>query len=88
MKDYPRHHIVNINGSPGELFHYGSGAIARTADLLTIERYLPRILTQLGVTASTSEVRRNRPELVEDVPDIPHFQRITYGKRVVDIFVY
>lgn len=30
----------------------------------TIERFLPRILVDLGIYASVNEVRRNKPELV------------------------
>lgn len=88
MKDYPRHYIVNLGGHPTQLFRYGSGIIERTADLTTTERYVPRILVALGVTESTGEVRRNRKELVEDVGESPQFQRINYGKRVIDIFAF
>lgn len=91
MKDYPRHYIVNVGGPDTETYrYYGADGyiLRRAADLCTVERSLPRILTQLGVVSSTSEVRRNRAELVEDLPDSPHFQRINYGKRVVDIFVH
>ncbi|GIN13182.1 hypothetical protein J26TS2_30490 [Shouchella clausii] len=91
MKDYPQHYIVNVGGSDSATYRYygdNSYVLCRAADLCTAERSLPRILTQLGVVTSTSEVRRNRADLVEDLPESPHFQRVNYGKRVIDIFVH
>ncbi|AMQ66553.1 hypothetical protein BH753_gp071 [Bacillus phage Shbh1] len=82
MFNYPRHHIVNI-GLGDQSHSYGSLNVLPTH--VTDETYIPRILVDIGAVRSTSEVRRNRKDLVEDVVGTG-FQRIEIGKQIVDIF--
>lgn len=37
--------------------------IEKEKTLFTEERFLPRLLVNIGMTKSTSEIRRNRPDL-------------------------
>lgn len=48
--------------------------------IFTEERFLPKILVDLGVVKSTSEVKRNKPELFKTL-DKPDFLEIKWGKR-------
>lgn len=48
--------------------------------LLTEERFLPRILVELGVTKSTSEIKRNRKDLFITLP-IGQYNEFKLGKR-------
>lgn len=54
--------------------------------LFTEERNLPRLLVQLGVFPSTSEIRRNRRDLIVDLT-VPEFREIKIGKRKFYILV-
>lgn len=54
--------------------------------LKTEERFLPRILVQLGWFASSSEVKRNRPDLFKEF-NSPDFQKIRVGKKVLWLIV-
>jgi hypothetical protein len=54
--------------------------------IFTKERFLPRILVNIGVVNSTSEVRRNRPELVKTL-DKPDFIEVKWGKSKVYILI-
>ena len=54
--------------------------------LWTNERYLPKILVDAGVVKSTSEVRRNRPDLVRTL-DCLDFIEVKWGKKRVFILV-
>lgn len=54
--------------------------------LFTEERFLPRILVAAGITKSTTEVRKNRPELVKELADVD-FIRIKWGKKFLWIAV-
>ncbi|KMK75400.1 hypothetical protein AB990_08760 [Alkalihalobacillus pseudalcaliphilus] len=85
-RDHPIHYVVNVNNESQPTHQYG--VVTATVTHFTREIYLPRILVDIGVASSISEVRRNRPELVKELPKTPHFQRFKYGKRLVDIFVY
>lgn len=52
----------------------------------TESRYLPVVLREAGVVPSTSEVRRNRPELCVTLNQ-PNFFQIKWGKKVVSVLV-
>ncbi len=52
----------------------------------TESRYLPAVLREAGVVPSTSEVRRNRPELCVTLNQ-PNFFQIKWGKKVVSVLV-
>jgi hypothetical protein len=52
----------------------------------TEERFLPKILVDIGFAPSTSEVRRNRKDLVRNL-DTLDFLQIKYGKKKCWILV-
>ena len=58
----------------------------KEATLFTSERSLPRILKQAGVVNSTSEVRKNRKDLVIDLNE-PDFVTVKWGKKRLFILV-
>jgi len=49
-------------------------------DLYTEERFLPKILVQIGFFRSNSEVRKNRPDLVVELNELD-FIDIRVGKK-------
>jgi len=49
-------------------------------DLFTEERFLPRILVEMRVFKSVSEVRKNRPDLVKELNKLD-FMHIKVGKK-------
>ena len=53
---------------------------------VTSERFLPRILVDLGIAPSISEVRRNRKDLVRTLEQLDYLE-IKYGKRRLFILV-
>lgn len=54
--------------------------------LFTEDRFLPRVLKEAGIVQSTSEVKRNRPELVKKLNNLDCFW-VKWGKRFVYIIV-
>lgn len=46
----------------------------------TEERFLPRILVNIGVAPSINEVKRNKPELVKSLDELD-FIKIKWGKK-------
>lgn len=54
--------------------------------IFTEERFLPKILVDLGVFKSNSDVRRNRPELFVQL-DKPDFIELKIGKKFFWIVV-
>jgi|LSQX01.2.fsa_nt_gb hypothetical protein len=52
----------------------------------TDERFLPRILVELGWFPSTSEVKRNRPELFKEF-NSPDLREIRIGKKILWLIV-
>lgn len=52
----------------------------------TNERFLPKILLEIEVVKSLSEVRRNKPEFMIDLSDID-FITIKWGKRILNIAI-
>lgn len=53
----------------------------------TEETLLPRIMAELGIVKSVSEVRRNKPELVKELNDYDYLE-IKWGKRKLFILVW
>ena len=47
----------------------------------TDERFLPRILVDLGIYPSTSEIRRNKPELVKSLDNLDFIDGLTAKKK-------
>ena len=58
----------------------------RGQTLFTQTRFLPAILKEAGIVNSTSEIRRNRPDLVKELNEIDFFQ-IKIGKKILFIAV-
>ena len=54
--------------------------------LFTEERFLPRILVEAGIAKSSTEVRKNRPELFKELNDVD-FIKIKWGKKFLWIAV-
>lgn len=54
--------------------------------LFTEERFLPRLLVAAGVAKSTSEVKRNKPELFKELNELD-FLEIKWGKKRLFIIV-
>lgn len=52
----------------------------------TKEQFLPRILVDIGIAPSVSEVRRNRKDLVKTLDQLDYLE-IKYGKRRLFILV-
>ena len=52
----------------------------------TSERFLPKILKEIGIVKSTSEVRRNKPKLCISLEG-PDFLEIKWGKKKCWILV-
>lgn len=50
------------------------------------ERFLPKILVEIGVTKSTSEIRRNRPDLFISLDKLD-YKEIKIGKKRLFILV-
>ena len=47
----------------------------------TNERFLPRILVDIGVYPSVSEIRRNRPDLVRALNELDFIEKLKVGKK-------
>lgn len=52
----------------------------------TEERFLPKILVEIGATKSVNEIRRNRKDLVVTLNDLAYLE-IKLGKRRLFILV-
>lgn len=69
--------------SPHEMFSTGfqdwkDNELEKT--LFTDERFLPKILVDIGFTTSTSEIRRNRKDLVKTLDSLD-FLEVKLGKK-------
>lgn len=54
----------------------------------TMSRYLPKIMVEAGIVSSTSEVRRNRPDLCKIYPDdMTTCEEIKWGKKRLYVVV-
>lgn len=61
--------------------------IEKPKTMFTNERYLPKLLVELGIVKSNSEVRRNKPELVKELNN-RDFEVIKWGKKFIFIAVF
>ena len=52
----------------------------------TEERFLPKIMVDLGIVKSTSEVKRNKPELVRNLDELDYLE-VKWGKNKLFILV-
>lgn len=69
---------------PSELFALNENdwlGVEKEKTYYTNERFLPKILVELGVYPSLNEIRRNRPDLVRNL-DKPDFIEIKPKKKV------
>lgn len=53
----------------------------------TNERFLPRILVDLGFFSSTSEIKRNKPEFFKNLNELDFFKLKVNKKKTVWILV-
>lgn len=60
--------------------------VEKNKTVYTDERFLPKILVNLGIVPSVSEVRRNKPELVKTLDSLD-FIEAKWGKRKLWILV-
>lgn len=54
--------------------------------LYTDERYLPKIMKDLGIVKSISEVRRNQPQLCKELNKLDYLE-IKWGKHRLYILI-
>lgn len=78
--DIELHHLFAYNEIDWE-------EIEKPKTLYTTERFLPKLLVDIGIAKSNSEVRKNRTELVYNL-DNRDFKIIKWGKKYVFIAVF
>ena len=57
-------------------------SIEKELTLFTEERYLPKILVELGIYPSISEIRRNRPDLMTVLDKVDFIDKLRVKKKV------
>lgn len=67
-------------------FHKDWINIEQDKTYYTEETFLPRIMVELGIVKSVSEVKRNKPELVKELNNYDYLE-IKWGKRKLFILV-
>lgn len=60
--------------------------IEKEKTLFTEERFLPKILVSIGATKSTSEIKRNRPDLFRNLNALDYIE-IKLGKKRLFVLV-
>lgn len=55
--------------------------VEREKTYFTNERYLPKILVEIGAYPSISEIRRNRKDLVVTLDSLAYFDKLKIGKK-------
>ena len=81
--------INNLLVHPSELFAFNEKdweENEKTNTLFTTETFLPKIMVEAGVVNSTSEVKRNKPELFINLDKIDFIQ-VKWGKKFLFIAV-
>lgn len=74
---------------PSEIFAYDKDDwenIEKEKTLFTEERSLARIMVQIGMAPSMSEIRRNRPKLMMTL-DTPDYFFVKWGKKWLFVLV-
>ena len=56
-------------------------AIEKEKTYYTNERFLPRILVDLGIYPSVSEIRRNKPQLVKSLDNLDFIDGLKAKKK-------
>ena len=81
--------INNLLVHPSELFAFDEKdweENEKANTLFTTETFLPKIMVEAGVVKSTSEVKRNKPELFVNLDKIDFIQ-VKWGKKFLFIAV-
>lgn len=55
--------------------------IEKEKTYFTTERYLPRILVELGIYPSISEIRRNKPQLMTTLDELDYIHNMKVSKK-------
>ena len=55
--------------------------VEKDKTLFTNERFLPRLLIELGVYKSINEIRKNKPELVKELNEIDYIDKLKVSKK-------
>lgn len=55
--------------------------VEKEKTLFTEERFLPKILVELGIYPSTSEIRRNKPELMVSLDKVDFINELKAKKK-------
>lgn len=55
--------------------------IEKNQTYYTDERFLPRILVDLGIYPSVSEIRRNKPELMINLDKLDYIDKLKVSKK-------
>ena len=56
-------------------------AIEKEKTYYTDERFLPRILVDLGIYPSISEIRRNKPQLIQSLDNLDFIDGLKANKK-------
>lgn len=78
--------IGNPIADPADMFAFDDDDWIRTEKektYYTEERFLPRILVELGIYPSISEIRRNRPDLVMTLNELDFIDKLKVSKKRV-----
>jgi len=81
--------VGNPTLNPATVFAYDTEdweLIEKPKTLFTAERYLPKIMKDVGIVNSISEVRRNQPGLCITLEQ-EEFRTIKWGKKFLFILV-
>lgn len=76
--------IGNLIVEPKELFAKDDKdweEIERSKTLFTEERFLPKILVEIGAYKSINEIRKNKPELVKELNDMDYIDKLKVSKK-------
>ena len=55
--------------------------IEKDKTLFTEERFLPKILVELGIYKSINEIRKNKPELVKELNEMDYIDKLKVSKK-------
>jgi hypothetical protein len=55
--------------------------VERSKTLFTEERFLPKILVEIGAYKSINEIRKNKPDLVKELNDMDYIDKLKVSKK-------
>lgn len=76
--------VGNLLCSPTDLFATSEEdwtSVEQEKTYFTEERYLPKILVELGIYPSISEIRRNKPELMITLDKVDFLDKLKVRKK-------